>query len=145
MIKVKSIFSMPSDDDGYRILVEPVWPRHAGHRRAGVNAWLRYLAPSPGLYELHASNSILWEGFVARYHGELEQYRDYFGDLLAHHHNGGLTLLHGSRNKDHNIAAALKMLLEREENENLQKRDQDTAGEPFGTRSTLQIVSQKVQ
>ena len=132
---------MPSDDDGYRILVEPVWPRQAGHKRAGVNAWLRYLAPSPGLYELYASNSIPWDGFVARYHGEQERNREYFRDLLAYHHNGGLTLLHGSQNKDYNVAAALKMLLEREDSQTLRP---DIAEQFPGNGSISQELSQQI-
>jgi uncharacterized protein YeaO (DUF488 family) len=145
MIKIKSIFTEPSDDDGYRILVEPVWPRHAGHKRAGVNVWLRYLAPSSGLYELYASNSITWESFVARYHGELVRNREYFRDLQDHNHNRGLTLLHGSRNNDQNVAAALKMLLEREDYEILRKRDQDSTGQFPGSDSTSQVLTQKMQ
>ncbi len=145
MIKVKSIFTVPSDDDGYRILVEPVWPRHAGHKRAGVNVWLRYLAPSPGLYDLYASNSVSWEGFVARYHGELERNREYFRDLQDHNHNGGLTILHGSRNNDHNVAAALKMLLEQEDQEILRIRDPDTGGPYPGHDSISQALTQKMQ
>jgi uncharacterized protein YeaO (DUF488 family) len=55
---------------------------------------------------------ITWESFVARYHEELESNREYFSDLQAHNHNGGLTLVHGSRNEGRNTAVALKMLLE---------------------------------
>jgi uncharacterized protein YeaO (DUF488 family) len=115
MIRVKSIFSGPADDDGFRVLVEPAWPRYAGHKKARVNVWLRDLAPSPGLYDLYASRSIPWDGFVARYHRELDRNREYFSDLQAHNHNGGLTLVHGSRDDGRNTAVALKMLLEQED------------------------------
>jgi len=117
MIKVKSIFANPSDNDGLRVLVEPAWPRKARHKNTVVNIWLRDLAPSPGLYDLYTSNMVTWEGFVARYHGELDRNRNYFPDLHAHHHNGGLTLLHGSRNDGRNTAVALKMLLEKDDPE----------------------------
>jgi uncharacterized protein YeaO (DUF488 family) len=144
MIRVKSIFTGPSADDGYRVLVEPVWPRHAGHKKARVHAWLRYLAPSPYLYNLYTGNAIPWEGFVARYHGEQERNREYFGDLQAHHHNGGLTLLHGSADGNRNIAAALKMLLEREEC-GILTGDQGIAGPFPGNEGTSQVLFQKMQ
>jgi len=117
MIKVKSIFTNPSDDDGLRVLVEPAWPRKARHKNTVVNIWLRDLAPSPGLYDLYSSNMVTWEGFVARYHVELDRNRNFFPDLQAHNHNGGLTLLHGSRNDGRNTAVALKMLLEKDDPE----------------------------
>jgi uncharacterized protein YeaO (DUF488 family) len=112
MIKVKSIYTHKSDDDGFRVLVEPVWPRKARHDEKVVDIWLRDLAPSPGLYDLYSSNMVTWEGFVARYHEELDRNRDYFPDLQCHNNNGGLTLVHGSRNEGRNPAIALKMLLE---------------------------------
>jgi len=113
MIKVKSIFAKASGDDGFRILVEPVWPRRARRDKKLVDIWLRDLAPSPGLYDLYSSNMITWEGFVARYHDELESNREYFPDLQRHNNNGGLTLVHGSRSEGRNPAVALKMLLEK--------------------------------
>jgi uncharacterized protein YeaO (DUF488 family) len=115
MINVKSIFATPSDIDGLRVLVEPAWPRKARHKTPVVNIWLRDLAPSPGLYDLYSRNMVTWEGFVSRYHEELDRNRDYFPGLQAHNHNGGLTLLHGSRNEGRNTAVALKMLLEKDD------------------------------
>jgi len=112
VIQVKSIFAKVSDDDGFRVLIEPAWPRKAGHKNAAVNIWLRDLAPSPGLNDLYSGNMITWENFVARYHEELDKNREYFPDLQAHNHNGGLTLVHGSRSEGRNPAVALKMLLE---------------------------------
>jgi uncharacterized protein YeaO (DUF488 family) len=117
MINVKSIFATPSDIDGLRVLVEPAWPRKARHKTPVVNIWLRDLAPSPGLYDLYSRNMVTWEGFVSRYHEELDRNREYFPDLQAHNHNGGLTLLHGSRNDGRNIAVALKILLEKDDRE----------------------------
>jgi uncharacterized protein YeaO (DUF488 family) len=114
MIKVKSIFAPHSDDDGFRVLVEPVWPRKASRGKNLVNVWLRDLAPSQGLYNLYTGNMIPWEGFIARYHEELNMNRDYFPDLQRHNDNGGLTLVHGSISEERNIAVALKRLLEKD-------------------------------
>ncbi len=113
VIKVKSIFAPPSNDDGLRVLIEPAWPRKASREKKLVNVWLRDLAPSQGLSDLYSRKVIPWDGFVARYHGELRRNSEYFPDLQKHNHNGGLTLVHGSQNEDRNTAVALRMLLEK--------------------------------
>lgn len=115
MIKVKSIFAPVTDDDGFRVLVDPVWPKKASREKTILDVWFRDLAPSPELYQLYAGNRLNWEDFVARYHSELAWQREYFPELQAHNHNGGLTILHGSRTDDRTIAVALKMFLDRSE------------------------------
>jgi uncharacterized protein YeaO (DUF488 family) len=93
MINVKSIFANASDDDGFRILVEPVWPKKAPHGKTVT--WLRYLTPSLELYNRFASDMISWEDFIIQYHRELDQERKSLRDLQVYSRNGGLTLLYG--------------------------------------------------
>jgi len=112
MIRVKSIFAGASDDDGFRVLVEPAWPRKAPREKTVLHVWLKDLAPSPGLYSAYSRELVGWEDFVARYHGELDRNRDFIRDLQEQNHNGGLTLIHGSLDEDRNTAVALKMFLE---------------------------------
>jgi uncharacterized protein YeaO (DUF488 family) len=112
MINVKSIFASASDDDGFRILVEPVWPKKAPHGK--MVTWLRYLTPSPELYNQFASDMITWEDFIVRYHSELDQVRTSLRELQVFSRNGGLTLLYGSGTTDHNTAVALKMFFEKD-------------------------------
>ncbi|HET6581651.1 MAG TPA: hypothetical protein VFG36_07205, partial [Methanoregula sp.] len=64
MISVKSIFANASDDDGFRILVEPVWPKRAPHGKKVT--WLRYLTPDIELYNRFASGMISWEDFIVQ-------------------------------------------------------------------------------
>lgn len=113
MIKAKSIYDTASDD-AFRVFIEPAWPRKVSREKTILNVWLRDLAPSPCLYSLYSRGLVDWEDFVARYHGELERNHDFFPDLQEHMNNGGLTLVHGSRDNDRNIAVALKLLLEKE-------------------------------
>lgn len=115
MIKVKSIFTEALDDDGFRVLVEPVWPRKASREKMVLDVWFRDLAPNPELLSLFASSRMKWEDFIERYHAELDKCHDYFKDLQAYNHDGGLTLVHGSGNEERNIAVALKMYLEKDE------------------------------
>ena len=115
MIKVKHIGAPVADDDGLRVLVEPAWPRHIGREKAALNMWLKDLAPSTKLAKRLLEKTIAWEDFILLYSMELDRNRDFFPDLQTHGHNGGLTLLHGSPDEDHNAAAALKIILEDEE------------------------------
>jgi len=112
MINVKSIFDIESDDDGFRILVEPVWPKKAHHGKTVT--WLRYLTPSPELYNKFAGDMLPWEDFVVRYHHELDRERTSLLDLQVYGRNGGLTLLYGTGTTDHNSAVALKMFFEKD-------------------------------
>jgi uncharacterized protein YeaO (DUF488 family) len=112
MILVKSIFDEASAGDGFRVLVEPAWPRKAHREKTPMNVWLRSLAPSLALGVRFSGNLISWEEFVAGYHHELEENRDFIRDLKDHTRKGGLTLLHGASDIDRNTAVALKMFLE---------------------------------
>ncbi len=114
MIRIKSIHDSVSDEDAFRVFVEPAWPRRVSRETADLDVWLRDLAPSPGLSERYSSGSLGWEEFVSRYHAELERNLDFFPDLQNHDRNSGLTLVHGSRDKEHNTAVALRMRLEQD-------------------------------
>lgn len=114
MIQTKSIHAEPSGDDGFRVLVEPVWPPRVSRERTKLDVWLRDLAPSPALYAQFAEERVGWDEFVFRYHRELNGNREFFSLLIGHALNGGLTLVHGTRCEDRNVAVALKLLLERE-------------------------------
>jgi len=115
MITVKSIYADASETDGFRVLVEPVWPRKAPREKTVMNVWFRDLAPSPGLESLYLRNRLNWDGFLMRYHRELEGKRDFVRELIEKNHEGSLTLLHGSLRDDQNTAVALKMFLEKGE------------------------------
>lgn len=111
MIQVKSICAELSDDDGFRVSVEPAWPRKAGHKKATRNICLRDLAPGLGLNDRYSSNMVRGKVSLPRYHEELDRNRKYFRDLQVQNHTGRLTLVHGSRNKGRNTAVARRMLL----------------------------------
>jgi uncharacterized protein YeaO (DUF488 family) len=79
MIRVKSIYDPAADDDAFRVLADPVWPKKVSREKTVLNVWLRDLAPSPGLYDLYSRGQLGWNAFVVLYHGELERNRDFSG------------------------------------------------------------------
>jgi uncharacterized protein YeaO (DUF488 family) len=131
MITVKSILSKVADDDGFRVLVEPVRPGNACIGTKVLDIWLPYLAPTPELFIRYSGDLISWEDFVSRYHGELEDKRESLRDLQAHRRYSRLTLLHGSCNEDRNSAVALKMFLENNDPETGSSEWSEPAFAPF--------------
>src|SRR6267143_5062585 len=114
-ITVKRIYEKPVRSDGYRVLVERLWPRGLGKSRAALDSWLRDLAPSDELRRWFHSRPEGWLAFRKRYLKELAlpqaaEALDELYRLAGRKKN--LTLLFASRNESHNNAVVLKDLLE---------------------------------
>ena len=71
IITVKRIYEKPEKDDGFRILVERLWPRGISRKRAHIDLWLKDVAPSPELRKWFNHEDEKWEEFVRRYYLEL--------------------------------------------------------------------------
>jgi uncharacterized protein YeaO (DUF488 family) len=114
-ITAKRAYEKPARGDGYRVLVDRLWPRGLSKDRAALNDWLRDIAPSDQLRRWFHARPDSWLAFRKRYLKELtlpeaakaleELYR------LANTRKN-LTLLFASKNEHHNNAVVLKDLLE---------------------------------
>ena len=71
MLKVKRIYEAPAPSDGYRILVDRVWPRGVSKERAAIALWLKEIAPSTGLRKWFGHDPERWPEFQKRYRQEL--------------------------------------------------------------------------
>jgi uncharacterized protein YeaO (DUF488 family) len=114
-ITVKRIYEKPARGDGYRVLVDRLWPRGVSKDNAALHAWLRNLAPSNDLRLWFHSHPDSWAVFRKRYLKELAEPQaaealDELYRLVGKKRT--LTLLFGSRNQHHNNAVVLKELLE---------------------------------
>ncbi|MDI6847731.1 MAG: DUF488 family protein [Candidatus Bathyarchaeia archaeon] len=78
MIKIKRVYDAPSKEDGYRILVDRLWPRGLSKEKAKVDLWLKEIAPSNELRKKFCHNSAKREEFKEKYAEELKSK----GDLL---------------------------------------------------------------
>jgi uncharacterized protein YeaO (DUF488 family) len=111
-INIKRVYENPSNGDGYRILVDRLWPRGISKEKAGIEVWLRDVAPSNELREWFSHDPVKWEEFVKRYRKELVGSKA-FGNLLSLiRKKKKVTLVYSARDTLHNQAAALKSLLE---------------------------------
>lgn len=106
--RVKRVYDAPSPDDGFRVLVDRLWPRGLSKSSAKVDLWLREVAPSDGLRRWYGHRPERWEGFKARYFAELDRKPELIGELLRlERERGTVTLLFAARDRHRNNAVAL--------------------------------------
>jgi uncharacterized protein YeaO (DUF488 family) len=114
-IFVKRVYEKPTRGDGYRVLVDRLWPRGLTKSEAALDAWLRDLAPSNELRRWFHARPDSWITFRKRYLKELALARaaDALDALYGlAHKKKNLTLLFASKNEQHNNAVVLKELLD---------------------------------
>ncbi|KTC90728.1 DUF488 domain-containing protein [Fluoribacter dumoffii] len=106
-IKLKRIYEHPESSDGFRILVDKLWPRGMKKEAAAVDLWLKDIAPSNELRSWFNHESAKWEEFEKRYRKELGDKEEPLHAIItkAQHHT--VTLLYSARDEQHNNAVAL--------------------------------------
>ncbi len=114
-IALKRIYDPPEDGDGTRVLVDRLWPRGVKRADAGIDMWLKDVAPSRTLREWYGHDTDRWPVFLERYASELEQSpeaQEALATLLTTIEQGPVTLLFAARDTEHNNAVALRRVLE---------------------------------
>jgi uncharacterized protein YeaO (DUF488 family) len=111
-IAVKRVYDTASPDDGYRVLVDRLWPRGVPRATAGMDLWLRDVAPSTELRTWFGHQPDRWPEFQARYARELQDHGELL-DLLVdiERHNERLTLLFAAHDRERNEAQVLADVL----------------------------------
>jgi uncharacterized protein YeaO (DUF488 family) len=113
MLKVKRVYESRSDGDGFRILVDRLWPRGLRKDEAGVDLWLKDIAPSAELRRWFGHDPQKWEEFGRRYRDELDRNSDAVEALRqAIAGKDKVTLLYAARDDKHNNAVALRDFIE---------------------------------
>jgi len=112
MLKIKRVYESANASDGVRFLVDRLWPRGVKKEKLEMKAWLKDVAPSPGLRSWFAHDPPKWQGFQQRYRAELESNPDTWEQILEAAKDGNVTLLYSARDTEHNSALVLKTFLE---------------------------------
>jgi uncharacterized protein YeaO (DUF488 family) len=113
-IRVKRVYDPPSPDDGFRVLVDRLWPRGIKKDQLALDLWMKDVAPSDALRKWFGHDLAKWDEFQRRYREGLQQHRDKLDFLLSHALGSGLTLLFAAQDRHHNQAVVLReVLLER--------------------------------
>ncbi len=112
-IRVKRIYEAPEKDDGFRALVDHLWPRGMKKENARIDRWFKEIAPSDDLRKWFGHEPEKWEEFKRRYFEELGARREALSDLIKIAGKGTVTLLFAAKNEKFNNAVALKEYIER--------------------------------
>jgi uncharacterized protein YeaO (DUF488 family) len=107
-IKIKRVYESPNDTDGYRILVDRLWPRGISKEKAIVDFWPKDLAPSTELRLWYGHDPKKWSDFKSRYFDELDDNPEIVNELLKYVRKGTVTFIYSSKEKELNNAVALK-------------------------------------
>lgn len=107
-IQVKRIYEDAHAQDGFRILVDRLWPRGIKKEQAKIDLWLKEIAPSDSLRKWFNHEPEKWEEFKQRYFKELDQKQDLVDQLSQYGKKGKVNFLFSAKNETHNNAVALK-------------------------------------
>ena len=116
-IQLKRAYEAPDGADGYRVLIDRLWPRGVSKDAARLDEWARELAPSSELRRWFAHDPAKFEEFQQRYRSELDAHQDKLRELRGRARSGTLTLVYGARDTEHNDAVVLAELLAEEASE----------------------------
>lgn len=107
-ITIKRVYDAAADADGYRVLVDRLWPRGISKVKAALGLWLKEIGPSTELRKWFGHDPAKFDEFAERYRAELDANPavDRLRDLLAEHDT--VTLLYGAKDAQHNQAVVLK-------------------------------------
>ena len=114
MIHLKRAYDPISKSDGYRILVERLWPRGLSKEKAGIDLWLKEIAPSPELRKWYSHEPAKWEQFRQRYEGELKGNEAALAELerVIRDHSE-VTFVYAAHDVEHNSALVLEEFLKK--------------------------------
>jgi|SRR5689334_394177 len=114
MIRVKRVYEAASKEDGWRVLVDRLWPRGLTKDKARVDTWLKEIAPSDGLRKKFHHEKLEWAEFEKRYRAELTKKEEELKTLTnLEKEHGMVTLLFGAKDPERNQAVVLASLLKR--------------------------------
>ena len=110
-IQLKRAYEKPQKSDGFRVLIDRIWPRGVRKEDLKLDEWLRSLAPSTELRRWFGHDPEKWDQFRKRYFRELDAHPDEIKLLREKMRAGTLTIVFGSREERFNNATALKEYL----------------------------------
>ncbi len=108
-VRLQRAYEAPGADDGYRVLVDRVWPRGRSRETLRLDAWERELGPSDELRHWFGHDPARWAEFQARYRAELSapDQGARLDALAERARQGTVTLVYGARDEEHNQARVI--------------------------------------
>ena len=111
-VQIKRVYDEPEPGDGYRVLIDRLWPRGLSKERASVDLWCKQVAPSTELRTWFGHRRERFAEFSRRYLQELDDNPalDVLRQVLADHPT--VTLVYGAKDREANDAVVLAQLLD---------------------------------
>ena len=113
MIRLKRVYEEAARNDGFRILVERLWPRGVSKEKANIRLWAKEIAPSPELRKWYGHDVARWQEFKKRYWRELKGKEESLEEIRSRARERTVTFVYAARDEVHNSAMALKDYLEK--------------------------------
>lgn len=110
-LKLKRAYEPAKADDGARILVDRLWPRGVSKAAAGIDEWLKEIAPSTELRKWFGHDPTRWNEFQRRYRSELREHEDALARIRALAKKQTVTLVYSAHDEQHNDAVVLRDVL----------------------------------
>lgn len=106
-VQLKRVYETPEAHDGFRVLVDRIWPRGLSKQKAALDLWLKDIAPSTQLRKWFAHDPAKWDGFKERYFKELDAMPGTVDEMRTLLRKPGVTLLYAAHDEERNQAVAL--------------------------------------
>lgn len=115
-VSVKRVYDPWSAQDGYRVLVDRLWPRGISKDSARIDLWMKEIAPSTALRQWFNHDVLKWNEFRKRYDAELsgniQVVRDFYEKVKDEE---TVTLVYGAKDMEHNQAIVLRDFLRKDD------------------------------
>jgi len=111
-IQLKRAYDKPAATDGFRVLVDRLWPRGVTKEKLKADLWLKSIAPSTKLRKWFGHDPEKWDEFRRRYFKELDSHPEEIQLLREKVRKSKLTLVYGAKEERFNDAEAIKEYLE---------------------------------
>lgn len=111
-LRIKRIYDVPARSDGFRLLVDRLWPRGISKKRAKLSGWMPELAPSAELRKWFGHDPERWNEFRQRYWAELADKQSLINSIRDRLLDEPVTLLYAARDPKCNQAQALMQFIE---------------------------------
>ncbi len=122
-ILVKRVYEPVAKSDGFRVLVDRLWPRGISKSDAQLDLWLPDLGPSTTLRQWFNHDPLRWAEFLRRYHAELKEKSTFIATIKKQAKTRAVTLLYSAKDEQHNQAIALRnFLLRRSDSRKLNRQ-----------------------
>lgn len=107
-ISVKRVYDAPEEKDGFRVLVDRLWPRGLSKDKIRIDLWLKEISPSNELRKWAHQHPEKWDEFKEKYFNELRDHDSEVRELINKSKNEPVTLVYASKNTENNNATVLR-------------------------------------